>query len=341
MMRFNTLLINAVEKCNIRCRHCGYADSKRSLVAAANDLVNWATQAVDYGIRQVNFSGGEVFTRLDLLKAGVEAVRRAGGRSGVFTNGFWGRTEQEALAILEQLPGLTHLHMGCDIYHLEWVPAKNLRNIIRASRQLPEPPLAILNICYATEQDRLRVADLFAEEKDSVIFHFQRVIPSPYVELQVPDACGGGVVLASGDWSDSCYLHTPTIHTTGRVWACHIGTVEVHPQHYDAAATPFFLGDLKQERLREIFVRAEANPVYQMLRVFGPRCVAEASLAGPGGDQVADLRFTSDCDMCYQMMARSEVVAELRRRAGEPRFQQEMALSRFLVLGDIPQGSTA
>src|SRR4051794_23400768 len=98
-MRFSTMLFNIVEKCNIRCRHCGYGDSKRRGKIEHGDLASWVTQAVDYGVRQITFSGGEVFTDFELLRTGVLAVHAAGGNSGLFTNGLWGTSEDEAFEL--------------------------------------------------------------------------------------------------------------------------------------------------------------------------------------------------------------------------------------------------
>ena len=330
-MRFNTMLFNVVEKCDIRCRHCGYADSKRPGMISEAQLVDWTTQAVEYGIKQITFSGGEVFTELDLLAEGVAAVRRAGGGSGGFTNGRWGLTEDSARATLARLEGLNRLHLSCDVYHLEWVPLQSLLNIIHVSREMTPKPFVIINISYTNDQDKQMITDLFAGEQ--VVFHYQRVVPSEFVELRVRDASEHTKPLRSLDFGDSCYLHTPTVHTTGHLWACHIGTIETHPD-YDVTSSPYYLGNLREESMRSIFERAEDNPVYQMLRVFGPRRVAEAAMSSAAGSELGDKRYTSDCDMCYQVLAHAGVQAEIRRQAEEPQTRGQLFLSRIVQLRD-------
>lgn len=332
-MRFNTMLFNVVEKCDIRCRHCGYADSKRPGMINEAQLVDWTTQAVEYGIKQITFSGGEVFTELDLLASGVAAVRRAGGGSGVFTNGRWGQTEDSARATLARLEGLTHLHLSCDVYHLEWVPVQSLLNIIRASREMTLKPTVIINVCYTNEQDKQMVTDLFAEERGRIAFHYQKVIPSDFVQLRVRDVTDDSKALKTLDFGHSCYLHTPTVHTSGHLWACHIGTIETHPD-YDVTASPYYLGNLREESMQDIFERAENNPVYQMLRVFGPRLVAQAAMSSEVREELGEQRYASDCDMCYQVLARREVQDEIRRRASEPQSRTQLFLSRVLQLRD-------
>src|ERR1044072_5655533 len=99
MMRFNAILFNIVEQCNIRCRHCGYADSVRAAVSTDDELCDWVAQAVDYGIPKIIFTGGEPFIRFNLLKRAVQTAYLRGGGSGIFTNSLWGKTVEEARGV--------------------------------------------------------------------------------------------------------------------------------------------------------------------------------------------------------------------------------------------------
>ncbi len=330
MMRFNAILFNIVEACNIRCRHCGYANSTRKGLLKGEDLVDWVAQAVEYGIQHVIFSGGEPFTAFDLLKQGVEAVHRSGGESGVFTNSFWGKTVEAARETLEQLPGLTHLYLSCDVYHLEFVSAQNILNIIRAARQLSIPTVVIC-ITYVSDIDKHRITEMFAAEGDYINFHYGRVIPSDYVQKFVPEAYDCMHEFVPDNFSRHCFLHTPLVHTSGNVWACHIGTVETHS---DFSLSPYYLGDLKREKLKDIFERAEHNALYQYLRVCGPKAVVEAALSSPAGEELKKQRFSCDCHMCYEVLPRKEVLAEVQKRACDDRVKNSVFLKRVLTLGD-------
>lgn len=331
-MRFRTMLFNIVERCNIRCRHCGYADSRRPGRIAEADLVDWVRQAAAYGIPVINFSGGETFLKRDLLEAGVRAAHEADVLSGVFTNGYWGENEEVARRTLLRLPGLAFLHLSCDRFHQEWVPAERLLHIVRAAASLEKPPRVIVSGCYTHPDERSEIAALFTGLP--VVFHFQPVISSPQVEAQVPEAAVTARPLRDLGFSDTCYLHSPTVHTSGHLWACHIGTVETHPDDYDVEGSAYLLGDLHAEPMAEIFDRAESNGVYQMLRVFGPAAVAASALASPSREELGDCRFAGDCDMCYQMTARPEVVAELAAQAARPEVARKIVLARRILLGE-------
>lgn len=165
MMRFSAILFNIVEQCNLRCRHCGFFRSERSGEMAETCLVRWAAQAIEYGIPQVIFTGGEPFTRPGLLRAGVSAVRSAGGKSGVFTNASWAAGVAEAVRVLEPLEGLSQLFVSTDLYHLESVPPERVRNAIEAALAVGIRNV-VLCVSYTTEHDRSAVHGLFADLQD-------------------------------------------------------------------------------------------------------------------------------------------------------------------------------
>lgn len=330
MMRFNAILFNIVEACNIRCRHCGYADSVRRGEVSHHDLVQWVRQAVEYRIPQIIFTGGEPFMRFELLRAGVEAVADCDGSSGVFTNSLWGTTVDDCRKVLSQLPRLTHLYLSCDRYHLEYVPAKNLLNIIEASQDFGVESIVVC-ITYTSEADRHHIAGLFDEVRQVVQFHYARVIGSEYVQDLVPDVCESGHEFVPDNFGTECFLHTPLINPTGTVTSCHIGKLETH---VDLEASPYYLGSLREHSLREIFDRNESNCLYQYLRVHGPRAVVESALSSSDNEDLRTRRFASDCEMCVSALSRPAVAAELQARASQRAAQSHTFLRRLVVLGD-------
>jgi hypothetical protein len=328
MMRFSAILFNIVEQCNLRCRHCGFFRSERSGEMAETCLVRWAAQAIEYGIPQVIFTGGEPFTRPGLLRAGVSAVRRAGGKSGVFTNASWAAGVAEAVRVLEPLEGLSELFVSTDLYHLESVPAERVRNAIEAALAAGIRNV-VLCVSYTTERDRSAVHGLFADLQDRVRFHYMRVIPAQGEQLPVAGLFERSMDLTPSNYPDQCFLHTPLVNPSGTVSICHAGKVEAHG---DIRSSPFYLGDLSAETLRAVFGRAESNRLYQYLRAGGPRIVALAALESPQAVELASQRFTSGCDMCYRLLPLEPVILRLNSRAGEA--DSEIFCRRAAILGD-------
>ncbi len=330
MMRFNAILFNIVEQCNIRCRHCGYADSTRTSMAQEEELMDWVTQAVDYGIKQIIFTGGEPFTQFPMLKRAVEVVHQHGGTSGAFTNSLWGKTVDEARETIKQLPGLTHLYLSTDVYHLEFVPAEYVLNVIQAARELGVYRV-IICITYTNDEDKDRITALFAEQFDYVNFHYGRVIPAPQIVKLVPDAYDCMHDFIPNNFSSQCFLHTPLVNPNGTLSTCHIGKVETH---LDIKTSPYYLGDLREEKLQAIFDRAEENATYQFLRVYGPRGLVKTLLASPLQKEVKRECFSCDCHMCFMVLSKKEAVLALQTEAEQLPIQNDVFLKRVLMLHD-------
>ncbi|MBL8150294.1 MAG: radical SAM protein [Blastocatellia bacterium] len=330
MMRFNAILFNIVEQCNIRCRHCGYADSKRAAVSEEDELIDWAIQAVEYGIPHIIFTGGEPFMQFPLLKRSVEAVHKHGGNSGVFTNSLWGKTLESARETIKQLPGLTHLYLSTDIYHLEFVPIENILNVISAARELSIPRV-IICITHTSEEDKEMITSYFTKDLDYINFHYGKVIPSPQVQNLVPDAYDCMHEFIPNNFSHHCFLHTPLVNANGTLSTCHIGKVETH---LDIKSSPYYLGNLKEEKLKDIFDRSEQNAVYQFLRTYGPKGLVNTLLTSPMEKELKDQCFSCDCHMCFMVFLKKDTINIVENQAQQKHVQNNIFLKRILTLGD-------
>jgi hypothetical protein len=225
---------------------------------------------------------------------------------------------------------VTHLFLSTDVYHLESVPPERVRNAIGAARAIGIPHV-VLCISYTTDTDRNAVHGLFAAEQDFVKFHYSRVIPAQGIQLPVEDLYVGSKDLAPSNYSDHCFLHTPLVNPTGVVSMCHVGKIEAHG---DIRSSPYYLGDLYVETLRDVFDRAESNRLYQYLRVSGPRAVAIEALESAQALCWEEQRFTSDCDMCYRMLPLGSVIERLNAIACSEEARSQTFFRRIALLGD-------
>src|SRR5215469_14939376 len=131
-MFYSRVLISVTEICTVGCRHCGYIGSVRERQPTTDEIAGWVTQACDFGIATIIFTGGEPFQRFSLLKAGVGAAARHSAKPGIgcFTSSFWGKDRATVDKFLDQLPGLSHFYLSTDVFHQERVPAQHVRNVI-------------------------------------------------------------------------------------------------------------------------------------------------------------------------------------------------------------------
>jgi len=118
-------------RCNAECRHCFFECSpSRTEVMTRNTAQRVINEALSLGAEWVSFSGGEPFLEHGLLKELITLSSGKGLRTEVVTNGFWGKTEEEARGTLLPLieAGLDVLNLSVDDFHGEYVPIASVRN---------------------------------------------------------------------------------------------------------------------------------------------------------------------------------------------------------------------
>jgi MoaA/NifB/PqqE/SkfB family radical SAM enzyme len=324
-MRFDSVLVSTTEVCTVGCRHCGFTGSSRDREPSATDVQRWVTELCDYGIPRIILTGGEPFQRFALLRAAVRAAAThpAAPRVGVFTSSFWGRSPATVRNRLAELSGLSHLYLSTDPYHQERVPASYVTNVMAGALDAGIPEISL---CITVEDDDQvsGILALYEPYLDRVMVHVDKVIPTPFI------AVGHSPKLTTEpeNYLPYCYLETPLINPNGDVSACHIGKSGAY---IDLTKQVYFLGNLRQDSLREIMARAETNYEYQFLRVYGPQGVARM-IAGSSAlsTVLRDSRFANGCDLCYKVLRSEQGLAALRELVADP-FQRELVDAARLV----------
>lgn len=135
------ITINITSKCNAQCKHCCFSCSPNNK-EELNDKEIW--EIINYAIsnneiNEIAITGGEPFLREDLV---YKIIKRVSDNNKVVTcisNGFWATTYENARNKLKKLSnlGLTRLTISYDEFHVEYIPVKNIKNILEASIQLP------------------------------------------------------------------------------------------------------------------------------------------------------------------------------------------------------------
>ena len=126
-------------RCNAKCRHCFFECSpSRTGVMPRQTAQRVINESLSLGAEWVSFSGGEPFLEHDLLKELVTLSSGKGLKTEVVTNGFWGKTKEEAYSALKPLieAGLDVLNLSVDDLHGEYVPIESVRNAYWAAVDL-------------------------------------------------------------------------------------------------------------------------------------------------------------------------------------------------------------
>lgn len=331
-LRFKSILVSVTEGCHVGCAHCGFRGSARDRVTDVDALVDWVTQACEYGIPIVIFTGGEPFERFDALKEGVAAARQAGASSAVFTSSFWATTPEVARTALEQLTGLDHLYLSTDVYHQRRVPYEYVYNVIDAADALHIPTVTLC-LTYATEKDREAVRSHYRQYGDRVDYSESRVIPTPFIPRAVANQ---DPLLAptAENFDMRCWLETPIVNPNGDVVSCHSGKAGAHG---DLTDTPYWLGNLHAMTFAEIMARAHRNIEYQYLRTHGPKGIAQLYDAYPElHGSVQRNGFSGPCDMCFWTLSSPEGKRLLSTHVRRSDVLTQINMRLALVFGEPP-----
>lgn len=132
-----SLLFQFTRYCPLECGHCYIKASPRERKVLSLDVVKEtidACHSVTKGFT-VGFTGGEPFSRISYLREALEFTRSRDLPNVVNTSGFFAKSPNQALRILESLT-LDHLEVSLDRYHLNFQPLNLTRNCIEAAQKL-------------------------------------------------------------------------------------------------------------------------------------------------------------------------------------------------------------
>ena len=298
-MRYESILIVLTEECHVGCQHCGYIGSRRNRDISPDLLREWIRQIGSYGFPEIIFTGGEAFERYDLLSAGAEEAADLGLKTSVFTSSFWAENRERAYELLQGLPGLVRVYLSTDVYHQKRVPFHYVRNAIDAAIALDIPKIN-LNITYATDFDRAYIASQYKDYGSRVDIYADRVIPNPNFSPRVL-AGQDAMVDLSHSYGSRCWLGTPLLDPAGDLFTCHVGKMAAHK---NLSKSPYYLGNLRKEKLFDIMSRSQVRHDYQFLRTHGPDGVAAVARQTPELLKILPARtFTNACDMCRSTLS--------------------------------------
>ncbi|WP_377268737.1 radical SAM protein [Peterkaempfera sp. SMS 1(5)a] len=333
-MYYTNILVSVTEICTVGCRHCGFIGSTRERQPADEEIANWVTQACDFGIPAIIFTGGEPFQRFSLLKAGVRAAAQHPDKPkiGCFTSSFWGKDPETVDKFMSQLEGLTHFYLSTDVFHQERVPAQYVRNVIDGALAHGVRDISLC-ITIAKDEEEQQIRSMYDDYGDRLLIHVDRVISSPHID---PVAATGHPPLPE-HYAKHCYLHTPIINPNGDLAACHVAKVGAHrPLDKDV----YFLGNLKERSFPEIMAEADGDYSYQYLRAFGPQGVARLVNENDElRDRFGAKTYSSGCDMCSKVLLTRKGRQALRDHVADPFQQSLIDTVRESRFGEVREGA--
>lgn len=129
--------------CNASCGHCCFESHPRvQSKMKLEEAFHYIDQAFESSaFDKVGISGGEALLYEDEVVKIIEYASSLGFKTSLTTNGFWGKTPEDALHKLKSLKekGLNELVLSTDEFHQPFVPYGYIENILTVNERVQIP----------------------------------------------------------------------------------------------------------------------------------------------------------------------------------------------------------
>ncbi len=293
--RGRSTLLFITDRCPVECDHCS-VDSRRDSPSISDfDLFGRIVDGLcaQPGLDVIGVSGGEPFVERRGLSLVARRVTESGRRLVVYTSGHWGVAARPPAWIAEVLARTTTVFLSTDGFHAERLPDERY---IHAARAVAASGAWIVVQCIDLGSMVERAADLLTRALGSNWTDHAELHPTP------PLTAGRGGDhftltrrAAGADFGACSMVASPMVRYDGTVTGCcNEGVIMGHgPDHLRRRLTV-------DTSVGDALDGFHADP---WLRAMGGAGLG-ALTDHPRFADLADRRFTSICDLCWQMLDR-------------------------------------
>lgn len=340
-----SLCLLVTYRCNAACYHCCVeADPYRSEQMSIDEIHRYIDEAAsEPSIKIVVFSGGEPTLLGDQLVDAISYANSKKLKTRVVSNGYWGKSMESALAMIDRLmeAGLTEINFSLSDYHQSFIPTGCVQNALRAantrglkvalgliydrrSKINPEtlPVVMGLDPDDVGTIDELYRGASYNTKKAWVIS--APVMPVTRAARTIPES----VLLAQENFTEmnekgpKCpsILNNLSVRPNGDVQVCcGCGT---------SSSIEFVVGNLWEESLSYIINRGENDLIFNWIALKGPYALAHF-IYDHKPEILFRKRYVNLCDICVELMSRTDTVEALAKYATE--VADQIALTKIVV----------
>ncbi len=285
-------------RCNIRCEHCvATEDIPASMTMDHGKAKEIIGQLALSGVGGISFSAGEPMLYFNEIVELVELCRQVNIYTRIVTNSFWAKTADSADHLVAELKekGLCQLRLSFSRWHQKHVSRNNLLNAARSCQKI--------GLGYFISF----VTDFSGEDEPYEQFlrdHGLTFFPEPVIYAGRAESFKRRSILT--DYQANCcdmnpYL-TPDLEMYG---CCDAGS------HFPATNF-FYLGNLNDHTMEELFIRSETDRLHNLIRTMGLTNIASFT-----GMKSRDIITYSKCELCRKLFNSPETLARLRDEGAE------------------------
>jgi len=281
-------------RCNIRCRHCvateGVASGKKMDSRTAEKIIVEMARA---GVGGISFSAGEPLLYFEEIAALVHLCSRLEIYTRVVTNSFWAKTVESSNQRISELKkrGLCQLRLSYSRWHQEHV---HRDNVLRAVESCRRSGLDYF-VSFVTDfSEKDEPYEAFLRERGLTFF------PEPVIYAGRAGSFKRRQLITDYQ-ANRCDMNPYLSPDLDMYACCDAGS------HFGDTGF-FYLGNLKDQRVDQLFARTETDRLFNLIRTMGITPIA--SFAGMPSREI--ITYTK-CELCRKLFNSTETLAGLRR----------------------------
>lgn len=284
-------------KCNIRCAHCVATAEKAIRTMDHGRAQEIIVELAQAGIGGISFSAGEPFLYFQEIGELVQLCGQHGIYTRMVTNSFWATSAEAAERRVAELRenGLCQLRLSYSRWHQRHI---NRDQVVHAARSCEKGGLNYF-VSFVTD---------FSEEDDPYEQFLReqglRFFPEPLIYGGRAESFPRRRICT--DYQANCCDMNPYLTPDLDLYAC------CDAGSHFSASNFFYLGNLSEHTVEQLFVQSETDPLYQLIRNLGITTIASYL-----GMPAREIITYSKCELCRKLFNDPERLARLRAEVSQ------------------------
>ncbi len=285
-------------RCNIRCEHCvasgDIPDSRKMDHDRAKEIIVEIAQA---GVGGISFSAGEPLLYFNEIAELVKLCRQLGIYTRIVTNSFWAETAEASLSLVTELKekGLCQLRLSYSRWHQKNINRNNVLNAAQSCRKIGLDYFVSFVTDFSINDDPY---EQFLRDHCLVFF------PEPIIYAGRAESFKRRNILT--DYQANCCDMNPYLTPDLDMYACCDAGSHFQETRF------FYLGNLKDNSMEELFTKTETDRLYNCIRTMGITNIASFT-----GMKAREIITYTKCELCRKLFNSPETVTRLRAEVSQ------------------------
>jgi hypothetical protein len=255
----------------------------------ANEIICGLSRA---GVSGISFSAGEPLLYFDEIAALLKLCRQLGIYTRVVTNSYWARTANASDRLVLELKehGLCQLRLSFSRWHQENVDKRNVLNAARSCQKVGMKYFISFITDFTNDDDPY---EQYLRDHGLIFF------PEPVIYAGRAAAFKYRPIHT--DYQANCCDMNPYLTPDLDMYAC------CDAGMYFPKTNFFYLGNLKDHTIEQLFTKAETDRLYNCIRTMGVTHIA--SFIGMKARKIITYR---KCELCHKLFNTPETLTMLQ-----------------------------